>query len=97
MEPKQFDFDGRPSPPIQFMRSGPNLNLNDQGILVGNGAQLKKGDVQIMTRVVEAHDDDRFVGEITGFESRDAPDFEGLSVGDRVAFTLAQVWLCTKP
>ena len=93
MEPKQFDFDDRPVETIIF--GGSERNLADRDVLVGDEVQLKKGEVRIMARVVSVRNDGEFVGEIIGYEPWHASNFQGLKEGDQVAFTLAQVCVCS--
>lgn len=93
MEPKQFDFDDRPVETIIF--GGSERNLADRDVLVGDEVQLKKGEVRIMARVVSVRNDGAFVGEIIGYEPWHASNFQGLKEGDQVAFTLAQVCVCS--
>ena len=94
MEQKQFDFDDRPVEAVVFGGSG--RKLADRDILVGDEVQLKKGEVRIMARVVSVRNDGGFVGEIIGYEPWHAPNFQGLKERDQVAFTLAQLCVCSK-
>jgi len=57
-------------------------------------AALKKGMEAVLVRSIQQDGDGGYIGEIYGFEPHHGTQFEGLKLGDRIAFGEEHVFTC---
>ena len=57
-------------------------------------AALKKGDGGVLVRAIQHDGDGGYIGEIYGFEPHHGTQFEGLKLGERIAFGEEHVFTC---
>jgi hypothetical protein len=70
----------------------PGQHISVPVITSASNAVLRKGDERVIVRSIRGSPDGSYVGVIDGFDTSLGTEFEGLKLGDEIAFTEEHVF-----
>lgn len=65
-------------------------------IEIHDSVQLRIGEMGIWAIILNKIDESDYIGEITDFENHSSATFSGMQIGDRIQFSLGNIFTCVR-